>query len=298
MIPMRLSSFLWRIVRYTFPLSLLASIFLLPLAHAKLQEQTQRFTEQSQEWGSLLWQILQPSSLPRSPSRLILNGIEARFESLNVSSSREDVQRKLLEFCQEKSPTLPLYLEVPLQKDSASICFVPAEDLITPSFWPELMSDLLSLDLSRLGKFHAFLLRSSSPSTISLLHIELDRLPVGQLFPVLGDAPGTELPQVPRPPGRRVLSLSAQRQQSSPLALMNSYLLSGSSDATLARYRGQLERAGWHITSQHTTDAIVAQSSQNTLIVTATPAFDSNGGTPTSPTQIEKTLLFLSLLPP
>lgn len=296
--PRRLTSSLWRIVRYTIPLSLLSSLFLLPLAHARLQGQTQLFMEQGQRWGSLLFKILQPSSLPRSPSTLILNGIEARFESLSVSSSREDVQRKLREFCQEKSPTLPLYLEVPLQKDSVSICFVPAEDLITPSFWPELMSDLLSLDLSRLGKFHAFLLRSPSPGTTSLLHVELDRLPVGQLFPALGDAPGTELPQVPRPHGRRVLSLSAQRPQSSPLALMNSYLLPGSSEAILTRYRGQLEEAGWHISSQHTTDAIVAQSSQNTLIVTATPAFDSNGGTPTSPTQIEKTLLFLSLLPP
>jgi hypothetical protein len=118
------------------------------------------------------------------------------------------------------------------------------------------------LDLSHLGQVLYVVAERKARTTTYVTVKSAGAMPLGAAFPLTGDAPGFDVAALPRPLGSRRV-LSAWQEGSTPVFGVYE---SGSQEAKalLARYRAQLEAAGFRVrAAKRTSDAAMA----STLIV-------------------------------
>ena len=99
------------------------------------------------------------------------------------------------------------------------------------------------LDVSELGDLRYLYVQRGTEKTFFALIWTEGSLPIGEMFPAAGDAPGGDVAEVPRPPGsRRILSAREEGYEES----VTSYVDADQNAETLGRfYRGAMAKRGF-----------------------------------------------------
>lgn len=178
---------------------------------------------------------------PQGPSVLSLNGATLELRVAHTAEAPKDVERRLLDGCSASS-----------RKDSAwrplSMTEPRGTETLVLGVCPRPLAEIFSgtegipvdpqggFDLTRFGAFFGAYLKPSPEGTSLLTWAPLGPLDPMRMFPAQGDAPGADHPDVPRPPGRRLLAAALERH-----VLATAY---ESTDFSLADYRKRVEADG------------------------------------------------------
>jgi hypothetical protein len=133
---------------------------------------------------------------------------------------------------------------------------------------PEALADIAAAlasggDLTGLGSFDYTYARTT-PRGTHVVRATFPSLDVAAMFPAAGDAPGKDVPGVPRPPDSRRVMSSMQLGSANQLVVYAEG--AGTARATLAMYRATLGDQGWTVNQGAESSAVLA-SRGNTLVV-------------------------------
>lgn len=214
--------------------------------HARANASLERIGEQALHYAR---------AFHRAPTHtLSVNGLA--FE-LSVGSSHDPVGSVLAAYraqCRQWNAALPsmphanaadLALQAETRERGYVACLDPGASL-GPLAWAQRVSTFAQdLDLSRFGAVLYVVAERAGETTTYVAMKSVGPMPLTAAFPTSGDAPGVDPANAPRPAhARRVLS--GWQRDASPL--FNVYEARAVSSAQLlARYRTQLEAAGYHV---------------------------------------------------
>lgn len=221
--------------------------------------------------------------------KLTLNGAEVRLRASGTSESLNSVVQRLETACgsvvagPESHPrrddsygTEGTLLPIPIwrvqSKNEALVaCLAPAAPLTLSGLRRMSRHFSASSDLASWGSFGFAHAVTTSERTSILVAATGRALDLARMFPASGDAPGSDLPHLPRPEGRRVLTVSLDETP-----LLAAYEAQRAPLAAIASYAKHLETAGFTVKRQHhhthQKQALVARGSGVTAIATVSPA--------------------------
>jgi hypothetical protein len=127
-------------------------------------------------------------------------------------------------------------------------------------------------DLAAFGELRYFLVFPARTGSTFLTAWTRGRTPLLSLFPEQGDAPGEDLPGIPRP-------ADTQRQLSAGVpgkGRLTSYGTAHSLNVALERYQAQLLQAGWNVRKIDAPDSLLARLGERTVLVAGTATRQTN----------------------
>jgi hypothetical protein len=262
---------------------------LLSTAKARLGESLIEFGEQLT--------LSTGGTLSSGTSHFVINGLEFNRLTSTTPLSVKQALDRLNGFCQQRAGVRgpddlltasttgtpePLALGGSYRHEAENAGVLACIDTGGPLSVPELTTRLKDFartgNLSSVGRLRYVLARREK-SVTSILALWTDGdAPILHLFPKAGDAPGRDIPDVPRPENsERVLSAW---QPGVPYAL-TVYRSRGSSIPALSHwYEAQLTQHGWRVIPARAPDTLIAQQGTRTLIVRSATA--RGGGIATS----------------
>lgn len=224
---------------------------------------------------------------------LRLNGAEVMLRSSGTNESLSSVVHRLRAACgrvdwrvdQRSEPqprpkdalgpegsVLPIPIwQVQSKSEAFVACVTPAAPLTLSGLRRMSGRFQASSDLAAWGSFgFAHAVRTSDRTSV-LVASTGQTLDLPRMFPASGDAPGSDLPLLPRPAGRRTLSVSLDE---SPM--LAAYATQRPPLAAISSYAEQLEMAGFAVKRQDDQKgALIARGSGITALVTVSPAASS-----------------------
>ena len=124
-------------------------------------------------------------------------------------------------------------------------------------------------NLSAIGSLRYVLARrEKSVTSLLVLWTEGDA-PLLQMFPKTGDAPGYDVPGIPRPDhASRVFSAN---EDDAPYSLTTYQSLATSPASAIEWYKSQLQQRGWRITGSQQPSTLIAQRGPRIVLISSTP---------------------------
>ena len=131
-------------------------------------------------------------------------------------------------------------------------------------------------DLSAFGRWQGVYARVEERRIVLLSVAILGRLVVQDMFPESKDCPGSDMVELPRPPGRRILSASSDSQ-----TLLTSYVSSNKSAPEFDAYLSRAEATGAnvHRMSNKEVQTALLRTLEHSFVVTQTRSNSSQGAT-------------------
>jgi len=200
------------------------------------------------------WSAARPQSAPRA---MTINGLELRLMTLTTQLSVAGALDHVQQTCRGGllAPALAGKLEASVldgvfrqgtERQGVLACLDTGGALEVAELAERLSSVQESGNLNDLGKLRYVLARrSGAVTTLLVLWTEGDAR-LFDLFPKVGDAPGHELRDWPRPPGVRRLLSAAEHGQPYGMTLHDAG--PESARALEAWYEAALTKAGWGVT--------------------------------------------------
>jgi hypothetical protein len=229
-------------------------------------------------------QLPEMRSSKESVNTMTVNGAMIRIQSARVRSSEVDLQTlvgHLRGHCQTPSDNSPsserplfpapdFLTQDPERGRTRFYCLKPNRRLTGSHLWGALSRFSETGDIAQLGQpFSAEI--HESEGWLSLLSMEIEgEFAPARMFPKLGDGPGKDHREIPRPSGTRRLSVDYEGQ-----TLFNSYSHSGAASERLAQYCEQAERVGVRVLTPpasalgSTSEARMIQTEHDAFLVTA-----------------------------
>jgi hypothetical protein len=242
-------------------------------AHAHLGETLLTFGDQLGKW-----QGMKANSGPR---RLYVNGLALGLITLSTNLDVSHALDRFQDLCRKRGGLAvpsPLgnklganthIFDGSFRQESAAQGVLACLDSGHPLTLSELTERLTRLrdtgDLGALGDLRYVLARRSGATTSLLVFWTEGSVPLFQLFPKTGDAPGRDPNDVPRPPsGQRTLSAA---EQGAPYALTLYRMPNQTPDQLRQWYRRELETSGWHVREDSSVSSLHAQRPGRSLLV-------------------------------
>lgn len=181
---------------------------------------------------------------------LVVNGMSFVVRTTSVNAQVESVHKALRSF--EKECAAPPGTDEPsfflprpsLSSFSAQVSSVycwQSKQSWTPKGIFEMASNLVATgDLASLGTLRAVYVRSHGTSHTFVLVQSRGPLHVARAFSPNGDVPGQDISALPRPSGRRFMSVALGGEQ-----LLSGYQSPGRTDEVFASFKSRLEQAGF-----------------------------------------------------
>lgn len=245
---------------------LLSVCLLLGARHAQA-----KFGEELSGFGHhlLSWHNSRPHSGVRS---LHLNGASFRLLTLTVDKSLTDTLDHFEDECDATGGLLgplgslglaPNRIRREANGEGMLACFDSGGRLELEELIERVERFTVSADLSDIGALRYVFVRGNDETTTALVLWTLGPIPLKDMFPPEGDAPGYDPQDLPRMPGtRRTLSASEAMNPYS-VAL---YEVNGQEDVSLW-YREKLSQDGWSIANLSRDDAILATRGSRTILI-------------------------------
>jgi len=232
---------------------------LLSTAKAKIGESLVHFGEQL----SALTQARAHST----ESRLHINGLEIHRVTASTSLDVKETLNRLQAFCGQhggiEAPAA-LLKSAPvnsIQPNAATIggtyrheseragvlaCIDTQRPLGVSELTGRLQQFVQTGNLSAIGSLRYVLARrEKSVTSLLVLWTEGDA-PLLQMFPKTGDAPGDDIPDVPRP--RQATRVFSANEDGAPYSLTTYQAPATSPASGIEWYKAQLQQRGWHVT--------------------------------------------------
>jgi len=163
-------------------------------------------------------------------------------------------------------------LDTPLLQNFGSTesylyCLRPKYSLTAQGIEAALREFSLNGDLTAFGQIQGLYVRSSG-SYHQLLWMQTEgAVRFDRAFDLTVDAPGRDVPTLPRPPGRRTLSVALDEAP-----VLNSYAVAGDHEGALTAYREQLLAQGISVLSPPTpggtkSRSLVARTERETFLI-------------------------------
>lgn len=172
--------------------------------------------------ATLRMQVRSFEKHPRERSRELLTSFEADCRSPFTETKQEGLFEP------------PVFMQQ-MEGEGVAFCMKPREALSLDLFASFARASDTPFDLTRLGVYQSLFVRSGK-DTITALSVEiLDGFVPERMFPVDGDVPGRDFADLPRPPGKRVLSISLH-----DAPVLNTYQTRSTLSETLADLRARL----------------------------------------------------------
>lgn len=208
----------------------LASAWLVDKAHA-------RFGEGAVAFGEALAGLSHPSHGAGHETAIVLNGQAFRLASL----SSEDAPSAVLARA-ERALSQGFALRYQASEGAGVVLGLDAGSSSFPSQWLRGRSSSAgAADAGSFGLRYVFVRPAASGGSHVLVAWTEGRLELGAMFPASGDASGSDVDGLPRPPGAvRLLSARVPHRGYALAA----YRVAGEPDAALERYADQLRHGG------------------------------------------------------
>lgn len=277
----RIRSLAWGLLR----VSLLGAGLVLVALTLGIHSARAAFGERLLGFGAELsrWQDVRLSTAPR---RLSVNGAELELVVATTPLSVGEALNRLERVCERRggiigTETLPelfgnatplsrSWLSGRVRKQSenegALACLDTGMALSLDELTARLQRFAQSGDLNELGAFRYATARRSGNVTTVLFIWSDGAIPLRQMFPASGDAPGFDSAGVPRPPGSTRLLSGAEH--GAPYAVAVYRTTQPSPAALVAWYRGALRTAGF-VVEDAAGGALLARQRSRTLLVRA-----------------------------
>lgn len=285
----RLKCLASRRFRWVF-LSLLTSLLSLLLVKAVEAKVAQHIDQGALDFGrslALAFEQLHPSGTSTRPGhssevyRLTANGISVLMQSAHITAESEELDEVFTTFaarCRQpleaKTPKtsdqVPLFsaplIEARGAKESYLYCLRPNRPTNAEGISAALSEFSSDQDLTALGRFQGIYLRSEGDHHQLLIMETQGPALLKRAFERHQDAPGSDMEELPRPAGRRSLSLLYSDKPH-----FNYYVMDESSEEVLAHYAEQLRASGISLLSpsSHASKrkSLIARTERDTFLI-------------------------------
>lgn len=272
-------------------LSTLLSLLLAKVVEAKIEHHIDRAALDFSRSLSGAFETLHSSDAPKRQTqksavhRLSANGLSLLVQTAHITAKSSELHEIFSTFAQrcqqpinERTPTtssdeLPLFdaplIEARGEKESYLYCLRPKRPINAEGIHAALMEFSDDQDLSAIGQFQGLYLRSDGERHQLLIMQTEGPALLKQAFSPQKDAPGADMDQLPRPSGRRNLSLLYNDQPH-----FNSYVMPQSSNEALALYTEQLHANGVSLLSPSSSPSaskrsLIARTANDTYLIIA-----------------------------
>lgn len=260
------------VVRLLWLTSALVTLLLLPLSvQARAERWLERGLDQVRPFVATLG-----ATADRPISTLKLNGIALHFLSTRSELPPALFLERSRKLCASPLELFPLALRANQARRGLLVCF-ESGGTHSPSLSSRLEELLRSGDWAALGVLRAVFAEPSPSGGTVALTLTVPSLPLFSLFPAEGDSPGFDFPHLPRPPGRRLLSLTRIVPSSGyEEPVLTLYETPQPETAPLHSLRQRLRETNWKIRSSspehglpHAAQTLLLQNQSETLLVLA-----------------------------
>lgn len=298
-------------------LSTLLSLLLAKVVEAKIEHHIDRAALDFSRSLSGAFETLHSSDAPKRQAqrstvyRLSANGLGLLVQTAHItakSSELDEIFSTFAQRCQqpinEKTPVstdeLPLFdaplIEARGEKESYLYCLRPKRPINAEGIQAALMEFSDDQDLSAVGQFQGLYLRSDGDRHQLLIMQTDGPALLKQAFSSQKDAPGADMDQLPRPSGRRNLSLLYNDQPH-----FNSYVMQQSSNEALALYTEQLRANGVSLLSPSRSlsakkKSLIARTANDTYLIIAHEPRIRESTSSSSPPPVPGSLLSVTRL--
>ena len=220
--------------------------------------------------ASRVWAAQWGETFGRGTTMFELNGAPFQFTSALSPLPLEQLTAKTLQGCSR--PDLPTALALSRNSGNEAIvaCFEFSPAVGATSFSSRFARLLAHGDLNSLGRLRLIFARKQAAPGTPFLSATADSLPLPLMFPREGDAPGADLPWMPRPLGRRVLSV-VRHHVGTREPLLAMYERKCSAAKALQSLKNTLEQHDMRIHRKTSrSPAFIARSPQATWLAVAT----------------------------
>jgi hypothetical protein len=252
-------------------------------AEAHLGESLIAFGDELSKWTS--------GKLDSKEGRLAINGLTVHRVTASTPLSIKEALDRLGRVCSERggiensasllsseradaSSKLPAPLDGTYRREGKNEGVLACIDTERPLGLTELTRRLRGFgqtgNLSAVGKLRYVLARRQGSVTSLLVLWTDDDAPLLKMFPKTGDAPGSDLPDVPRPD--RAERLLSAAEQGSPYSISIYRSRERSPLAVRDRYVKQLQEQGWRVTVTASGSGLTAHRGTRTLGIRVAPS--------------------------
>jgi len=222
-------------------------------------------------------------------SRLHINGLEVHRFTASTSLDVKETLNRLQTFCSEhgglETPNaLPKSAPVnSIQPHAAALggtyrfeseragvlaCIDTQRPLGVSELTTRLQQFVKTGNLSAIGSLRYVLARREKSVTSLLVLWTGGDASLLQMFPKTGDAPGYDVPDVPRP--RQATRVFSANEDGAPYSLTTYQAPATSPASDIEWYKAQLQQRGWHVTGSKRPSILTAQRGSRVLVISST----------------------------